>query len=262
MGTLTADLLYAWRTMRTNAGFTAVAVAALALGIGANTAIFTVVNSVMLEPLPYPEPDRLVRLGRQFPNGNGYSNSIPKYMAWRQNDVFESMTLYDFSPLTMNLGAGDRPEPVKGTHVSQDFFRVFGAQPALGRTFTEAEDLPNGAPVVVLNHHLWRNRLGADPQLIGRTVLLNKRPYTIVGVMQQGFESDPAADLWIPLQADPASTNQGHYLLAAARLKPGVPLGQARAQMKIAGERFRQANPKWMDPAESVAVDPSKESMV
>ncbi|HVP49481.1 MAG TPA: ABC transporter permease, partial [Bryobacteraceae bacterium] len=262
MGTFTTDLRYAMRTMRSSPGFTAVAVAALALGIGANTAIFTVVNRVMLEPLPYPEPDRLVRLGRQFPNGRGYSNSIPKYMAWRQNDVFESMALYDFSPLTMNLGAGDRPEPVKGTHVSRDFFRVFGAQPVVGRTFTEAEDLPNGAPVAVLSHHLWRNRLAADPQLVGRTVLLNKQAYTIVGVMEKGFESDPAADLWLPLQADPASTNQGHYLLAAARLKPGVSLSQARAQMKIAGEHFRQANPKWMDPAESVAVDPLKESMV
>jgi len=262
MGTFTADLRYALRTMRSSPGFTAVAVAALALGIGANTAIFTVVNSVMLEPLPYPEPDRLVRLGRQYPNGSSFSNSIPKFMAWRKNDVFESMALYDFSPLTMNLGAGDRPEPVKGTHVSRDFFRVFGARPSMGRTFTEAEDLPNGAPVAVLSNHLWRNRLGADPQLVGRIVLLNKQPYTVVGVMEQGFESDPAADLWIPLQADPASTNQGHYLLAAARLKPGVTLSQARAQMKIAGERFRQANPKWMDPAESVAADPLKESMV
>jgi predicted permease len=262
MGAFTADLRYAWRAMRTSPGFTAVALAALALGIGANTAIFTVVNSVMLEPLPYPQPDRLVRLGRQFPNGNGYSNSIPKYMAWRQNDVFEAMTLYDFSPLSMNLGAGDRPEPVKCAHASRDYFRVFGAKTSLGRTFTEAEDLPNGPPVAVLSHHLWRNRLGADPQLIGRTVLLNKQPYTIVGVMEKGFESDPQADLWFPLQADPASTNQGHYLLVAARLKSGVALETARAQMKIAGERFRQANRKWMDPAESVAVDPLKESMV
>src|SRR5215471_10490002 len=262
MGTFTVDLRYAWRTMRTSPGFTAVALAALALGIGANTAIFTVVNSVMLEPLPYPQPDRLVRLGRQFPNGNGYSNSIPKYMAWRQNDVFESIALYDFSPLSMNLGAADRPEPVKCMHVSRDFFRVFGAHPALGRPFTETEDLPNGAPVTVLSHRLWRNRLGADPQVVGRSLLFNKQPYTVVGVMETGFESDPPADLWFPLQADPASTNQGHYLLTAARLKPGVSLGQARAQMKIAGERFRQANPKWMDPAESVAVDPLKDSMV
>lgn len=262
MGTFAADVRYALRMMRSSPGFTAVAVAALALGIGANTAIFTVVNSVMLEPLPYPEPDRLMRLGRQYPNGHGYSNSIPKFMTWRQNDVFESMALYDFSPLGMSLGGGDRPEPVKGMHVSRDFFRVFGIQPALGRTFTDTEDLPNGSSVLVLSDHLWRNRLGADPQIIGRTMLLNKQPYTVVGVTQKGFDSDPPADLWFPLQADPASTNQGHYLLAAGRLKPGVELGKARAEMKVLGERFRQSNAKWMDPAESVAVVPMRESMV
>jgi putative ABC transport system permease protein len=262
MGTLAADVRYALRTMRRSPGFTAVAVAALALGIGANTAIFTVINSVILEPLPYPQPDRLVRLGRKYPNGHGYSNSIPKYMVWRQNHVFESMALYDFSPLGMNLGSGDRPEPVKGAHVSAGFFRVFGGTTTLGRTFTDAEDLPGGAPVAVLSEHLWRNRLGADPQIVGRTALLNKQPYTVVGVMRKGFESDPAADLWFPLQADPASTNQGHYLLSAARLKPGVSLGQARAEMTMLGERFRRANPKWMDQGEGVAVIPMKESVV
>jgi putative ABC transport system permease protein len=262
MGTFASDVRYALRMMRTSPGFTAVAVAALALGIGANTAIFTVVNSVMLEPLPYPEPDRLMRVGRSYPNGHGYSNSIPKFMTWRQNDVFDSMALYDFSPLGMSLGAGDRPEPVKGMHVSRDFFRVFGVQPAFGRTFSDIEDLPNGPPVVVLSDHLWRNRLAADPQIIGRNMLLNKQPYTVVGVMQKGFQSDPPADLWFALQADPASTNQGHYLMAAGRLKPGVGLEKARAEMKVMGERFRQTNAKWMDPAESVAVVPMKESMV
>ena len=248
--------------MRSDPGFTAIAVAALALGIGANVAIFTVVNSVMLEPLPYPEPDRLVRLGRQFPQGNGYSVSIPKYMAWRQNDVFESTALYDFAPLSVNLGAGDRPEPAKVTHVSRDFFAVFGVQPGLGRTFNTAEDLPDGPAVAVLSDGLWRNRLGGDPQIAGRTILLNKQLYTVIGVMPKSFASDPPADLWLPLEADPASTNQGHYLLAAARLKPGVSLAQARAEMKVVGERFRSANPKWMDKSESVAVVPLKESMV
>ena len=248
--------------MRRSPGFTVAAVAALALGIGANTAIFTVVNSVMLEPLPYSQPERLVRLGRQYANGFSNSTSIPKYMAWRQNTVFESMALYDFGPLSMNLGSEDRMEPVKGIHVSRDFFRVFGAQPELGRTFTQDEDLPNGAAAVVISDHLWRNRLGADPQIEGRSLLLNQRPYTVVGVMPKGFESDPASDLWLALQADPSSTNQGHYLLTAARLKPGVTLSQARAGLKVAGERFRAANPKWMDKAESVGVEPLKDAMV
>ncbi|HXB69826.1 MAG TPA: ABC transporter permease [Candidatus Acidoferrales bacterium] len=262
MGTLAADLRFALRTMRTNRGFTAVAVATLALGIGATTAMFTVVNRVMLDPLPYPEPDRIMRLGRQFPNGNGWSNSIPKYMTWRQNDVFESMALYDFAPLGMNFGVGDRPEPVKATRVSEGFFRVFGAQPAIGRTFSEAEDLPGSPPAAVLTERFWRNRLAADRQVVGHTILLNKQPYIVLGVMQKGFESDPAADIWLPLQADPASTNQGHYLLTVGRLKPGVELGQARAEMKVVGERFRHAYSKWMDPAESVAVAPLKDSMV
>ncbi len=262
MGNFAVDLRYSLRMMRSSPGFTTVAVAALALGIGANTAIFTVVNSVMLQPLPYPEPERLVRLLRQYPNGSGDSNSIPKYMVWRQNDVFAAMTLYDFSALSMNLGTGDRPEPVKAMHVSRDFFRVFGVQPAFGRTFTEAEDLPNGAPVAVLSDRMWRSRLASDPQIIGRSLLLNKQPYSVVGVAPKGFESDPPSDLWLPLQADPSSTNQGHYLLTAARLKPGVSLSQARAEMKVAGERFRAANPKWMDKAESVGVEPMKDSMV
>ena len=113
MGTFAADLRYSLRMMRSSPGFTVVAIAALALGIGANTAIFTVVNSVMLEPLPYPQPERLVRLCRQYPDGCGDSNSIPKYMIGRQNNVFGAMTLYDFSALSMNLGAGDRPISAK-----------------------------------------------------------------------------------------------------------------------------------------------------
>ncbi|HUI53928.1 MAG TPA: ABC transporter permease [Bryobacteraceae bacterium] len=262
MGTILVDLRYALRTFRSSAGFTLAAVAALALGIGANTAIFTVVNGVMLAPLPYPQPDRLMRLGRKYPGGNGYSNSIPKFMTWRQNDVFDCMALYEQGGVGMNLGAGDHPEQAKVSHVSKDYFRVFGASPAFGRTFSEAEDLPQGAPVAVLSDRLWRNRLGGDAQIVGRTILLNLQPYTVVGVMPRSFDSDPPMDLWLPLQADPASTNQGHYLAAAARLKPGVSIEQARAEMKMRGERFRAANPKWMDPAESVAVVPMRDSMV
>ena len=115
METLLADLRYALRTMRRNLGFTAIALAALALGIGANTAIFTVVDAVLLQPLPYPQPDRIMKLGRQFRTGVGYSNSIPKYMAWRQNDVFDAMALYDFGALAMNVGSGNPPQSVKAS---------------------------------------------------------------------------------------------------------------------------------------------------
>jgi putative ABC transport system permease protein len=262
MSTFLNDVSYAFRTLKANAGFTAVAVAALALGIGANTAIFTVVDSVMLAPLPYKDSERMVRVGRKFPTGNAYSNSIPKYMAWRNNDVFQAMTLYEQGGLGMNLGSGDHPEQVKASHVSQHYFQVFGAPPAIGRTFSEAEDLPHGAQVAVLSDRLWKNRLGGDPQIIGRIILLNNQPYAVIGIMPKSFESDPPMDLWLPLQADPASTNQGHYLAAAARLKPDVSIEQARGAMKVLGERYRAQFSLWMDPAESVAVVPMKDSMV
>ena len=262
MSTILSDVTYAYRTLRTNKGFTAVAVAALGLGIGANTAIFTVVDTVMLAPLPYRDADQIVRLGRKYPGGNGYSNSIPKYMVWRNNDVFDSMTLYDQGGIGMNLGSGDHPEQAKAGHASKDYFQVFGASPAIGRTFSAAEDLPNGPAAAVLSDRLWKNRLGGDPQIVGRTILLNNLPYTVVGIMPKSFESNPPMDVWVPLQADPSSTNQGHYLAAAARLKSGVSLEQARGAMKVLGERFRAQYPGWMDPKESVAVVPMKDSMV
>jgi len=262
MSTLFNDVTYAFRTLKSNTGFTVVAVAALALGIGANTAIFTVVDGVMLAPLPYPGADRLVRLGRKYPAGNGYSNSIPKYMVWRSNDVFQAMTLYEQGGIGMNFGAGDHPEQAKASHVSKDYFQVFGASPAFGRTFSDTEDAPHGAQAAVLSDRLWRNRLGGDPQIVGRNILLNNQPYAVIGIMPKGFDSDPPMDIWLPLQADPASTNQGHYLAAAARLKPDVTIEQARGAMKVLGERFRAQYPTWMDSTESVAVVPMKDSMV
>jgi predicted permease len=262
MGTLPADLRYALRMMRKSPGFTAVAIAALALGIGANTAIFTVVNAVLFEPLPYPQPDRLVQLGRKFPQGYGWSNSIPKYMAWRENHVFQSMTLYNTGGLSFNLTASDRPEQVKGTHVSKDYFNVFGVQPAMGRSFSDFEDAPNGPRVAILSYGFWQSRFGGDRQMVGQTIALNGEPYTVIGIMPQGFHSDPEQDVWIALQADPDSTNQGHYLAAAARLKPGVTLLAAEAEMKIVGEQFRRAYPRNMDKTESVAVVPLGERVV
>jgi putative ABC transport system permease protein len=262
MGTFAFDIRYAFRMLARNPGFAAIAILALALGIGVNTAIFTVVNAVLLQPLPYPEPDRMVSIARGYPNGRGDSVSIPKYMAWKDNHVLQSMTLYAEGAAGMNLGAGDRPEPVKTLQVSSGFFQVFGVAPEAGRTFTASEDLPNGPAVAVLTHEMWQSRLGGDQHIIGRPVLLNGQPYTVLGVLPKSFRPDPQAEVFLPLQADPHSTNQGHYLSAAARLKPGVTLSSARAEMKIAGERFRKDNPKWMDKEETVAVTPMREAAV
>jgi putative ABC transport system permease protein len=262
METLAADLRYALRMMRKNPGFTAVALAALALGIGANTAIFTVVNAVLLQPLPYPQPDRLVLLGRKFPNGVGYSISIPKYMVWRQNHVFQAMALYDQGGPGLNLGSGDRPEQVKATHVSKDYFQLFGVSPLIGRTFSDAEDRPGGARVAILGNNVWQSRFGGDRQIVGKVIQLNGEPYSVVGILPPGFHADSEAEIWIPLQADPNSTNQGHYLQVGARLKPGVNLATAQAEMKMVGEQFRKAYPKWMDNNESVAVVAMRDAIV
>ncbi len=262
MPTLWADLRYAVRMLRKSAGFTAVAVAALALGIGANTAIFTVVNAVLLDPLPYPQPDRIMKLGRKFSNGVGYSNSIPKYMAWRRNQAFEAMTLYDQNSLGMNLGASSPPDQIKAAHVSADYFKVFGGSPAIGRGFTDTEDLPKGPQAAVISYGLWQSRFGGDATVIGRTVLLNGAPFPVIGVLPRGFQSLPEADVLIPMQADPESTNQGHYLYVAGRLKPGVTRASAQAQVTAAGEQFRRDYPKWMDANEGVAVVPMRDAMV
>jgi len=254
METFLTDLRYAVRTARRNIGFTAIPLAALALGIGANTAIFTVVDAVLLQPLPYPQPDRIMKLGRQFRTGVGYSNSIPKYMAWRQNDAFDAMALYDFGALAMNVGSSDPPQTVKGLRVSADYFKVFGVSTIAGRTFSQEEDLPNGPAVTVISYNVWQTRFGGSNEVVGRPLLLNGVSYSVVGILSKGFQPDPEADVWTPLQADPNSTNHGHYLNVAGRLKPGVTVASAQAQMKVVGERFRKANPKWMDAEESVAV--------
>src|SRR6185437_6359882 len=262
MESLIADIRQAFRMMRKSPGFTAVAIAALALGIGANTGIFSVVNKVLLQPLPYPQPDRLMKLGRSYPQGRGYSNSIPKYMVWRHNNVFSAMTIYDQGAIGLNVSTSDRPEQVKALHVSADYFKVFGVSPVRGRGFTASEDSPNGPRAAVISQKLWKSRFGSDPQIIGRTIILSGEPYPIIGLMPDSFIPEPPADVWIPLQANPDSTNQGHYLAVAARLKPGVTLEQARAEMKLRGEEFRRLNPKWMDKGESVAVTPMREALV
>jgi putative ABC transport system permease protein len=263
METLLQDIRHARRMLAQSPMFTIVAVSALALGIGANTAIFSVVNGILLQPLPYRDADRLVRLVLTFPNGNGNTVSIPKFMAWKENtQAFDSMCAYDFSGPGLNLSGVSTPEQVKGIHVSAEFFRVFDAQAAIGRVFSPQEDRPGGPRLAVMSHGLWVRRFGGDPGAIGRVIVLNGEPFTVTGILRQSFRSYPPADLFLPLQADPNSTNQGHYLSAAARLKPGVTLEAARSQMKVAAERFRQANPNVMGKEESASAVPFQESMV
>ena len=249
METFVHDVKHAFRLLRQSPGFAATAISALALGIGANTAIFSVVNTVLLKPLPFPQPDRIVLLLLGSPQGGNAIANVPKYNVWRaQTQVLEDVTAYDTGGPGVNLEGGDRPEQVKGIHVSYEFFHLFGAPVALGRAFTADEDRPRAARVVVLGHGLWQRRFGSDPAVIGKSLSLGGEPYTIVGVIGAGFAFDPPPDLYLPFQADPNSTQQAHFFRSAARLKPGVGLQAANAALALAAEEYKRKFPGTMGP--------------
>jgi putative ABC transport system permease protein len=240
---LLADVRHALRMFAKNPGFTIAVIAALALGIGADTAIFSVVNAVLLKPLTYPEPDRIIQFLLTSPQGQGPGASATKFHVWQQQtSVFQDVAAYDFSGKGLNL-TGAVPEQLHGVHVTEAYFRLFGARMLLGRTFTPQEDLPHGGNVLVLSNGLWKRKFGADPQIVGKTISLSGEPYTVLGVTSPEFETDPVADLWIPFQFPPNTDDQAHYFLAAGRLKPGVTLDQAKAQLKLAYAEFKRRYP-------------------
>jgi putative ABC transport system permease protein len=263
MGTLAADIRHSFRLFRQNPGFTSTAVAALALGIGANTAIFSVINAVILKPLPYPDAGRIVTLMNTSPQGSGSAASVTKYNIWRkQSAALEDVAAYDTGGPGMNLSGGDRPEQVKGIHVSHEFFHLFGAQTMLGRTFTADEDRPRGGNVVVLSNGIWQRRFGSDPAIVGKSIALGGESYTVIGVLTRGFAFDPPPDLYLPFQADPNSRSHAHYFRVAARLKPGVSLGAAKAAMQVSAEEFRRQFPNALGPKGSFSVESMQELMV
>jgi putative ABC transport system permease protein len=246
-------------------GFTIAAVAALALGIGANTAIFSVVNTVLLKPLTYPDADRIVTFLLTSPEGSGPAASVPKFAMWReQGQVFQDVAAYDFAGPGLNLTGGAYPEQIKGLHVTVDYFRLFGAPVERGRTFTAEEDRPHGSRVVVLSDALWHRRYGADPNLVGKTIELGGEPYTVIGIIAPTFNWDPMPDVWIPFQFDLATTDQAHYFMAAGRLRPGVTLDQAKAQLKLVAEQFRRKFPgsAVLGPKDGFSVQPLRDTVV
>jgi len=257
-----SDLRYSFRVLVSNPAFTITAIAALALGIGANTAIFTVVNTVLLKPLTYPEPDRMVQFMNTFPQGNSPVGSPVNFNTWKsQTSVFQDVTAYDFGGPGFNL-TGAVPEQVHGIHVSEAYFRLFGAPVMLGRTFTAQEDSPNGGHVVVISYGFWQRKFGGNPHIVGTSVSLSNEAYTIIGVLGKSFFTDPESDLWVPFQIDPNSTNLGHYFLVAGRLKPGVSLAQANAQLKLAADQYRRLHPDDMDTHDGFGVQPLRDSIV
>jgi len=263
--TVLQDLRYALRTARQNPAFTLAAVAALTLAIGANTAIFSVVNTVLLRPLPYPDPDRLVVFTTTSPQGSGFGASPTKFNTWRrQTAAFQDVSAYRFS--VVNLTEGE-PEQVATAHVSADFFRLFGAPLTAGRTFTADEDLPSGGRVVVLSDGFWRRRFGADAAIVGRKLSLNGEPHEVVGILGP-FDSEAVQtpigppDLWLPFQIDPNSVMQGHFFVAAGRLKPGVTLAAAKAELGQAANEFRERFPNALGRQGGFGADPMQEIIV
>ncbi|HZS05588.1 MAG TPA: ABC transporter permease [Blastocatellia bacterium] len=256
------DLRYGVRMLLKRPGFTLVAIATLALGIGANTAIFSVVNAVMLRPLPYPEPERVMQLGLDL-SGGTMTASQPKFVFWRDHQQsFEAVAATQGVGSGINLAGGDEPEYVRGLRVSADFFSVIGIGPRVGRGFTPQEDSPTGERVVILSHELWQRRFAADPALVGKAISLNSENYTVVGVMPEGFEYTSPADLFVPLRTNPASRDEGHNYTVLGRLRPGVTLAQANSDMQLVFAGFKAAYPQMLWKRETgISVRPYLESL-
>jgi predicted permease len=253
METILKDISYGIRTMIKKPGFTAVAVIALALGIGANSSIFTVVNAVLLRPLPFKNPGQLVIVNETVRRETIETRpaSYPDFLDWRnQNQSFDDIAAFD-SP-SFSLTGTDQPERVPGEIVSASYFPILGIQPAVGRWFLPEEDrTPDASPVAVISYKLWQRRFASDPSLLGKTIKINERDFTVVGIMPQGFEGiSGAIEIWVPMMmittirpAGLLQTRGNRWHSAIARLKPGVSLEQAQSDMDAIASQIEQENP-------------------
>jgi predicted permease len=238
---LKRDVSFAFRALRKTPGFAVICVLVIAVGIGVNTAVFSVIDTVLLRPLTYPDPEALVQLMNTSPRGSFPGANIPKFNIWRQQPgIFQRVAAYDFGGAGLNLTGGDHPQQVEGVHVSADYFAMLGAPVIAGRTFTAAEDSPHGGHVTVLSYSLWKSRYAANPHIVGTTIPIDGQPYIVVGVIGRSFVTDTPADLWVPFQFDLNSQDMAHFFTVAARLKPGVTVAQAKAQLRLAADQYRR----------------------
>ena len=267
METLRQDLRYSLRVLLKSPGFVAIAVIVLALGIGANTAIFSVVNAVLLRPLPYQDPGKLVQVWhvpppKSFPGITQFAVSAANYLDWRdQNHVFEQLAIYSYSNL--NLSGRGQPESLTSGVVSSNFFSVLQVQPLLGRAFAPGEDQQGHANTVVLSHAFWREHFGSDPHIVGQTITLNQQSYTVAGVMPARFEMPPSAQIWTPMAlTDKEKAVRGeHHFGVIGRLRPSVNLNQAQAEMTTISSRLEQQYPTD-DKGWGAVVVPLREQLV
>ncbi|MCI0486444.1 MAG: ABC transporter permease [Blastocatellia bacterium] len=264
MNNLLQDLRYGARMLLKKPGFSLVAIITLALGIGANTAIFTVVNAVLLQPLPFPESDRLVLLNE---SGTQMQMSVawPNYLDWReQNRVFEHIGVFNRG--SYNLTGSGEPERILAARMSADLFAALKADASIGRVYTDDEDKPGANAVVVLSHGLWQRRFGGEPQILNQTISLNGRGYTVIGVMPQEFQFPNRVEMWVPvapLSDDPDWQQRGNHpgLIGVARLRAGVTLEQARSDMESVAVSLEQQYPQT-NQGNRVRIRPLKEVAV
>ena len=234
-----SDLRYALRGLRRAPGFALAAVLTLALGIGANSAIFSVVNSVLLRPLPYHEPDRLVMVWGRYPEFGRTSTSLPDFRDWRDGTrgTFAQMAARHNGAFVLT-GQGE-PEQLTADRVTANFFQTLGVRPALGRAFLAEEELMGGDDrVVVLSHGFWQRRFGGDPNVVGRQLQLSGRPWTVVGVAPRDFRFARTVDVWAPARADTTLPRRAEFLTVFGRLKPGVTPARAGAELTAVVRRL------------------------
>ena len=258
METLWQDLRYSLRLLLKNPSFTAVAVLSLALGIGANTAIFSLINAVMLRSLPVEKPDELVMVLTGRAEGTNFNFSYPLYTDFRdQNNVFSGLMAH--SPISVSLSDGQQTERIKGEIVSGNYFDVLGLKAGLGRTFAPEEDKTLGAyPVVILGYGLWQRRFGGDRSLIGKAIKINNQDFTVVGIAPNGFSGmnlGEVAEVWVPMMMQPQvatwlrniNNRGGSWLYMVGRLKPGLNAEQANARLDVLFQQLKQLNPRPAD---------------
>jgi putative ABC transport system permease protein len=257
------DLTYAFRQLSRTPGFTVMAVLTLGLGIGVNSTIFSVVNGMLLRPLPFHEPELLVQLNERNPDQGFERMSIAyaNYADWRaQSQLFEDMGVYAETAYT--LTGGEQAERLRGARVSAGLFSSLGVLPMLGRPFREGEDRSGADRVVLLSHGLWERRYGSDPFLVGRSVVVDGRSHVVVGIMPRGFRFPHFGELWTPLVGNPSDEARGsHDCLGIGRLKRGVSIEEARAELNLIAQRLAEAYPQTNRGVEVIVI-PLRDELV
>jgi len=260
------DLKFAFRQLGKSPGFTLVAVLTLALGIGANTAIFSIINAVLLRPLPYPDADRIMVLNESAGPGQDFAVALPDYLDWRNdNTVFEHLAATHKESRNLSGIPGRDPERISGAAVTRNFFNVVGLSPEIGRTFSEDEDKAGAPPVVVISDRLWRRAFNADPSVLGGSITLHDQTYTVIGVMPPQMTSPQDSDFWMSMSRRSVGIWMQRFIhpmiYVWGKLKAGVTVDQARTEMKGIAARLEKAYPDT-NGQETVVVTPLLENLV